>query len=323
MRFLPFKYLDISIFNFTESRAFNTLGSINVLGMMVAIVLPVFYTNKPENKILGYLSKIGTLAALAVLVVINWWVLWAVAIVGLLAVVVLESLSSSRKAGFRMSRFMFPMTVTVLGIFLVVVGLNLVFVKGNLPVELAPSYKLSGNVAWKVLQENFAFGYGPENFSLAFDKYGAGELRNTTLSGIKLFDSTSQVLNMAVHNGLVGLAALGFMLWLLGWSLVRNISKFRNIDISSEHIGIISALVAAVVAMFLYPFNLVLALTFYVLLALVVLAVWGNQKVVYNIEEKASLSLVSSLGFIGGLVMALVGLYFISLNYVADVKYAK
>ena len=320
--FSAFKYLDISIFNFTESRAFNTLGSINVLGMMVAIVLPVFYTNKPENKILGYLSKIGTLAALAVLVVINWWVLWAVAIVGLLAVVVLESLSSSRKAGFRMSRFMFPMTVTVLGIFLVVVGLNLVFVKGNLPVELAPSYKLSGNVAWKVLQENFAFGYGPENFSLAFDKYGAGELRNTTLSGVKLFDSTSQVLNMAVHNGLVGLAALGFVLWLLGWSLFRAL-RSRLADFDRENIGVVSATIAAVVAMFLYPFNLVLALTFYVLLALAVLAVWGNQKVAYNIEEKASLSLVSSLGFIGGLVMALVGLYFISLNYVADVKYAK
>src|SRR3989344_90416 len=322
MRFLPFKYLDISIFNFTESRAFNTLGSINVLGMMVAIVLPVFYTNKPENKILGYLSKIGTLAALAVLVVINWWVLWAVAIVGLLAVVVLESLSSSRKAGFRMSRFMFPMTVTVLGIFLVVVGLNLVFVKGNLPVELAPSYKLSGNVAWKALQENFAFGYGPENFSLAFDKYGGGELRNTTLSGVKLFDSTSQVLNMAVHNGLVGLAALGFVLWLLGWSLFRAL-RSRLADFDRENIGVVSATIAAVVAMFLYPFNLVLALTFYVLLALAVLAVWGNQKVAYNIEEKASLSLVSSLGFIGGLVMAFVGLYFISLNYVADVKYAK
>ncbi len=338
--FSIFQYFNISIFDFTASRAFNTLGSINVLGMTAAIVFPMLYTNRPENKILGYISKIGILAALAVLIVINWWVLWVVAIAGLLAVVVLESVNqqltpvpeqstvrgtvtNNQQPGFRMSRFIFPMTITVLGIFLVVINLNLVFVKNNLPVELAPSYKLSGNVAWKVLQENLAFGYGSENFSLAFDKYGARELRDTTLSGVKLFDSTSQMLNMAVHNGLVGLAALGFMLWLLGWSLAKNISKFRYINISSEDIGVVSATIAAVVAMFLYPFNLVLALTFYVLLALAVSAVRGNPRVVYNIEEKASLSLVSSLGFIGGLVMALVGLYFISLNYVADIKYAK
>src|SRR3989344_9129382 len=75
--------------------------------------------------------------------------------------------------------------------------------------------------------------------------------------------------------------------------------------------------------MFFYPFNLVLVLTFYVLLALLVLAVWGSQRVIYSVEEKTSLSLVSSLGFIGGLILALVGLYFMSLNYVADVKYAK
>ncbi|OGN03455.1 MAG: hypothetical protein A2655_04895 [Candidatus Yanofskybacteria bacterium RIFCSPHIGHO2_01_FULL_43_42] len=320
--FQIFKYLNISILQFTASGAFNTVGSVNVLGMMAAIILPMLYTNKSENKIIDYLSKIGILAALAILVIINWWVLWSVAIVGMLAVVALESLFSSRKGVFRMSKFVFPMTITILGILLVVMGLNLVFVKKNLPVEIALSYKLSGNVAWGVLQENFAFGYGPENFSLAFDKHGAGKLRNTTLSGIKLFDSTSQVLNMAVHNGLVGLAALGFVLWLLAQSLFRVLSS-RLMNFDQENIGVISAMVAAVVAMFLYPFNLVLAFTFYALLAMIALAVWGDKRVVYNVEEKASLSLISSLGFIGGLLMALVGLYFVSLNYVADVKYAR
>ncbi|MBI4120219.1 MAG: tetratricopeptide repeat protein [Parcubacteria group bacterium] len=356
--FSIFRYFDISIFNFTISRAFNTLGSVNALGMTAAIILPMLYRQKisifrPARGTGRYvdISRIGALAALAVLVVINWWVLWVVAVVGMVTVVVLESISTTYRnvemstapedppeAGtggrvyrnFRLSRFLFPMTVMVLGIFLVVVNLNLVFVKNNLPIEIAPSHKLSGNVAWKALQENFAFGYGPENFSLVFDKYGAGELRNTTLSGAKFFDATSQVLNMTVHNGIVGLAALGFALWLLGWSLAKNIStrqrngqEFRNVDISSEHIGVISSTIAAVVAMFFYPFNLVLIFVFYVLLALVVLSVWGNRKVVNNVEEKASLSLISSLGFIGGLATALVGLYFMSLSYIADVKYAK
>jgi tetratricopeptide (TPR) repeat protein len=326
-----FKYLNISILQFTVSRAFNTLGSVNVLGMTAAIALPMLWSAiRPFRAwVINYwLLKIGALAALAVLVVINWWVLWVVAIAGMVSIVALESLNHGSlnmedETGFKLSRFLFPMTVMVLGIFLVVVNFNLVFIKNNLPVEITPSYKLSGNVAWKVLQENFAFGYGPENFSLAFDKYGAGELRNTNLSGVKFFDSTSQALNMAVHNGLVGLVALGFLLCLLGWSLLRKITHYQLSIISSENIGVISALVATVVAMFLYPFNLVLVFMLYVLLALLVLAVWGSSRVVYNVEEKASLSLVSSLGFIGGLILALVGLYFMSLNYIADVKYAK
>ena len=224
-----FQYFDISIFKFTEARAFNTLGSVNVLGMVSAVVLPMLY--RSNISIFKYLNiaKLGALAALVVLIVINWWVLWVVAIAGMVAVVMLESINHESRAmnhegDFKMSRFLFPMIVMVLGIFLIVVNLNLVFVKNNLPIEIAPSYKLSGNVVWKVLQENFAFGYGPENFSLAFDKYGAGELKDLTLSEIKFFDSTSYVFNMAVHNGLVGLAALGFMLWLFGWSLFKNIS---------------------------------------------------------------------------------------------------
>ncbi len=332
--FSIFRYFDISIFNFTGSKAFNTLGSVNVLGMIAAIALPMLYRANHLSLVVNYLLKIGVLAALVVLVVINWWVLWVVAIVGMVSVVVLESMSQGPGgrggSGVKMSRFLFPMTVMVLGIFLIVVNINLVFVKSGLPAEVGPSYELSGNVAFKVLQKNFVFGYGPENFSLVFDKYGAGELRNTTLSGIKLFDSTAYVLNMAVQSGLVGLAALGFVLWLLGWSLFKSILTFRYFDppagragISSENVGVVSAMIAAVVAMFLYPFNLVLIFTFYVLLTLVVLAVWGDQKVAYNIEEKASLSLVSSLGFIGGLILALVGFYFMFLNYTADVKYAK
>lgn len=324
-----FRYFDISIFDFTAARTFNTLGSVNVLGMMAAIGLPMLYRTKISIYRHFDISRVGALAALIVLIIINWWVLWVVAIAGMISIVILESVNTryrdiemSTHQNVRLSRFLFPMTVMVLGIFLIVVNLNLVFIKNNLPIEIAPSYGLSGKVVWQVLQDKFAFGYGPENFSLAFDKYGAGALRNTTLSGVKFFDSTSSVLNMAVHNGIVGLAGLGFVLWLLGWSLFKAVrSRVTNFD--PENIGVISAVIAVVVAMFFYPFNLVTVFTFYLLLALLVLAVWGNQKMIYNIEEKASLSLISSLGFIGGLILSLVGLYFVSLNYIADVKYTK
>jgi tetratricopeptide (TPR) repeat protein len=302
------------------SKSFNTLGSVNTLGIVSAIFLPLFFNYNLDKKIFKYLIKLGAFAALAVLIVINWWVLWAVAITGMVSLVVFENLVADRK-GFKISRFVFPMTVIVLGIFVMLVSLNLVFIKKNLPVEVAPSHSLSLKIAWKTLKESPVFGYGPENFSLAFDKYGAQELRNSTFLGVKFFDSTSFILNTMINNGLVGIVALGFLLWLVFWSLFKIIKSKTNLD--SEGVGIVSSVLAAIVAIFLYPFNLVLLFLFYLLLALFVLSVLNSRKVTYNIEERSLLSIISSLGFVGGLILALVGFYFSLFNYVADIKYAQ
>ncbi|MBI3274302.1 MAG: tetratricopeptide repeat protein, partial [Candidatus Colwellbacteria bacterium] len=305
----------------TESNAFNTLGSVNVLGIMATVGLPVLY----KAKIFAHrgldISRVGALLALAVVVIINWWVLWVITITGMVAIVIFESISHKAGSKFRLARFVFPMTVMVLGVFLVIINFNPVFIKSKLPTELAPSQKLSFEVAKDVLREKPSFGYGPENFSLAFDKYGANKLGNSNLSNIKFFDSTSSVLNVAVNNGIVGLVALGFVIFLLV-QLLLGILRSKS-GFESENVGVTSSVVAILVAMFLYPFNLVLIFVFYLVLALFVLALRGDHRRIYNIEDRASLSMISSLGFIGGLIVALVGLYFISTNYISDIKYAE
>ena len=318
-----FRNFDISIFNFTEVRAFNTLGSINMLGIIAAVSMPLLYRQKISIFRYIDISKSGTLVALAILVLINWWVIWVVAVAGMVAVVMFESLASPRdKDGFKISRFLFPMVVIILGIFLVVINFNLVFLKSKLPIEIAPSYKLSVKVVQKVLEEKPVFGYGPENFSIAFDKYGAGDLRNTTLAEIKLADSTSHLTNMTVQNGLAGLVGLGFLLWLVAISLAKA-AKGHLYNIGPEDIGVVSSLVAATVAAFFYPFNTTLTFIFYLFLALTAMFLWKGRGATYDIEKNASLSLISSLGFIGGLMVALVGIYFVSLNYISDLKYFK
>ncbi|MDP2860126.1 MAG: hypothetical protein Q8N98_00230, partial [bacterium] len=318
-----FKYLNVEIFKFAADKAFNTVGSMNSLGLIAAAALPLFYKTKPVS--FGrYINMTGVFLAMAVLVILNWWVLWAVAIAGMTAVIVLDSLNSSYRnieiKSTRISKFLLPMTVIVLGVFFMVVNLNLNFLKKDFPVEVAPSFGLSANVAESVLKKNVAFGYGPENFSLAFDRYGAGKLANTTLSSAKFFDSTSQVFNWAVQGGLVMLAAFAFLLWFLGRSIFKhlNISKFKDGDV-----GIISGAVALIVGMFLYPFNLTLMFVAYVMMGLMAVSLWGDDKKVFNVEERASTSLISSLGFIGGLILVLVGTYFGATLYISDIKYAQ
>ncbi len=306
-------------FPFAMSKAFNTVGSINSLGMIAALVLPLFYKTKPTS--FGrYVNMAGIFLAMAVLVILNWWVLWVVAIVGMVSLIALESLNISGFKSTRISKFLLPMTIIVLGVFFMIVSLNLNFLKEDLPVEVAPSFRLSANIAESVIRKNLAFGYGPENFSLAFDRYGAGNLANTTLSSAKFFDPTSQVLNWVVQGGLVMLAALAFLLWLIG----RSIFKYLNISaLKGDDIGVLSGVVALIVGMFLYPFNLTLMFIAYVMMGLMVLSLWGGEKKLFNVEERVSTSLISSLGFIGGLILVLVGFYFGASLYISDVKYTQ
>src|SRR3989344_5040040 len=303
-------------FPFAMSKAFNTVGSINSLGVIAAVVLPLFYKTK-ATAFGKYINMAGIFLALVILLILNWWVLWAVAMVGMVTTIALDSLNNP---GFKISKFLLPMTIIVLGVFMMVVNLNLNFLKKDFSVEVAPSFSLSIDIAQSVMRKNMVFGYGPENFSLAFDKYGAGKLLNTTLSGAKFFDSMSQVFNWAIQGGLVMLAAFIFLLWLMGWSIFKylNISKLKDGDI-----GIMSGVAALIMGMFLYPFNLTLMFVAYVMMGLVALSLWSDNKKVFNVEEKASTSLVSSLGFIGGLILVLVGSYFGVTLYISDVKYVQ
>ncbi len=299
-------------FPFAMSKAFNTVGSINSLGMIAAVSLPLFYKIKPA--FLGkYINMAGMFLALAVLVILNWWVLWVVAIVGMATMIALDSLNNP---GSKISKFLLPMTVIVLGVFLMVVNFNLNFLKKDFPIEVAPSFGLSFNVAESVLKKNIAFGYGPENFSLAFDQYGAGKLANTTLSNAKFLDSTSQVFNWTVQGGLIVLVSFAFLLWLLARSMFKG-------GLTEEDIGVLSGVVALMVGMFLYPFNLTLMFVAFVMMALVAVSLWGDEKRLLNVEERPSTSLISSLGFIAGLILVLVGFYFGATLYISDVKYVQ
>lgn len=319
-----FRYFDVSIFKFATAKAFNTVGSINSLGVIAAASLPLFYKSKSASFV-KYFNIVGIFLSLGLLIILNWWVLWTIAIAGMTVMIALDSLSPTHRSNdtknVRMSKFLLPMTVIILGVFLMIINFNTSFLKKDLPTEIAPSFNLSVDIAKSVIIKNVALGNGPENFSLAFDQYGAKRLSNTTISSAKFFNSTSQVINWAVQGGLIMLVAFIFLLWLLIKGILT--SKHRKVEILNEDIGVISGAVALIVGMFLYPFNITLMFVAYVMLGLIVVSLWGNDKKLFNVEERATTSLISSLGFIGGLILVLVGSYFGATLYISDVKYAQ
>jgi Flp pilus assembly protein TadD len=303
---------------FALNHGFNSIGSVNALGIIAAVTLPLFANNKTQGW-LKYVHRTGLVLGLVLLVVINWWILWAVAIAGMAGLVIFQSLD---RHGFSLSRFLLPMVVIVLAVFLMVVNFNLNAVKKNLPVEVAPSFSLSGNIVKSALKEHFATGYGPGKFSMAFDKYGARQLSDSTLSTAKFFAATSGALTSVTEGGL--LMILAFLVF--AWSLVQGIMFYVKNKQSFAHThaeNLWAMLVALAAAFFLYPFNVTLLVISYVVLGLIGLTLWSQARKDFHVEDNVKLSLASSVGFIAGLILVLVGMYFGASAYVADTAYAK
>ena len=322
--FHVFKYLNIAIFKFADSAAFNSVGSVNGLGVLAAVALPLLF-QKRQVSIFKYLNMIGFMTAVAILVILNWWVLWTIAIIGMAGWIIFESLGVNPPEdgqGFSIARFIIPMTVIVIGVFLMVVNFNLNAVKSNLPVEVAPSFQLSGHVAKAALKESLATGYGPTAFSMAFDKYGASRLVDSSLSGAKFFTGMSEIFNAVVGGGLIMILALLVLIWAGIQGVIRYIRDKQAVQHANAQY-IWATLCAVGAAFLLYPFNMTLMFVAYLVLALAVLTLWGSTTRVYDAEHNIAVSLVSSLGFIGGLILVLVGAYFGVSAYIADVQYAK
>jgi tetratricopeptide (TPR) repeat protein len=311
-------FKSLGTLKFTDSLAFNSAGSVDGLGVLAAISLPLLGGSKRKSWF-KYFHIAGMVAGLAILVILNWWVLWTIAIVGMAGWIIFESLAHEQ---FSISRFILPMTVIVIGVFLMVVNFNLNAVKSNLPVEVAPSYTLSAHVAKSALQESLITGYGPANFSLAFDKYGASQIVDSTISSARFPSGTSEIFGFIVGGGILAILALLVMFWSGIQGVMRYIRDRESAQRTNAQ-SVWAALCAVGAAFLLYPFNMTLMFMAYLMLALAVLALWGSTARAFDAEDSVPVSLVSSLGFIGGLILVLVGAYFGVSAYVADAQYGK
>ncbi len=325
--------------SFTHSRAFNTVGSINALGVLAAIALPLFTKlGRHTGRWVAVLRWVGIASALFLLAVLNWWVLWVVALAGMLATIAFDSMNATQLAEdyrsarnrFALSRFIVPIVVIVIGAFLLLVGFTMPSIRSNLATEVAPSYSLSLHITQGALGSRLLTGWGPENFSVAFDRFGASALAETQLASARFFDGTSEAVTFVVVGGVLMALALLFALWCLvqvvarfGRAIIRPAGREEVASWASESSGTLAATIALTVAFFLYPFGMTLLFVWFALLALAGLAVADRTGWVADIERRPLYSLSASLGFIIALILLLSGVYFSTIRYIADVRYAR
>lgn len=340
--FLSFIFGVLQIFGFylfedsiLASGSFNSVGSLNSLGILAALSLVLFTSSDSTRgleeglavkrawfvRLTDVLGYFGLALALFLVILINWWSVWVVAFVALLASVAFSSAGNRGlfKSG-KMKLFAMPMAVIVLGVFLMLINFNWASLKSKLPIEIAPSHQSS----WRIAFESLRFkplGFGAENFVVAYDKFKPAGIANSVFYQIRFNDGVSEAVNTVVEGGILLLLSFAALLWFYGREAIKKVKNGFN---GNGEVGVIwAAGFGLLVAYFLYPFNIVIVALLFLLLALTVLSVDQNSERIINLESDAKYSFAGSLVFIVGLVLVLMAGYFTINNYIANVHIAK
>jgi len=324
------------------SQTFTSVGALNALGILAAISL-VFFTSSGSGKqavaeieegslsksalgwVLTGLRYVGFVLALFLIVLINWWPIWTIAFVCLLAGVAFESAGTLHlKTSSRMRIFAVPMALIVLGIFLMLVNFNWSSIKSKFPLEVAPSQKTSWGIVLDSLKSR-PLGFGLENFVIAYDKFKPSDIANTVFSQIRFSDASSEAADMAVEGGVLMILAVLSLFWFYGRNLVSRFKK--GVLKGGETNSVWAAGLGLLVALFLYPFNVALLTVLILVLALAESsgrhALATAEEVTVDLESSAKYSFIGSLAFIVGLVLVLVAGYFTVNNYISNVELAR
>jgi|GEM_PF-656921 len=187
--------------------------------------------------------------------------------------------------------------------------------------EVSLHQREAADIAINVLKQSpwtFFLGSGPGTFIYDYIKFKPQSLsQDNFIWNITFFAGASEIVNLIATVGLLGLIALLLIVSL--WT----VKSFRALTAEEEDEGIPLAIfggwLAIVAAMFCYPFNLSLALLFWVFLGLII--AMDEEKMVSLPLKSVRLTYAVTLVFIAVMVLELGLLVWNAKRYYAEVEY--
>jgi len=316
---------------FTKANTFNTVGTINALGvymvipLILAASLTVFGCHSGECKLEK--SKKGSMAinlvvwlslivSLAVMVIVDFWVVWAAALFGLVLLVVLPIIRSTKISH--------PLRVAVPVVLAIVSVLLLIFktpVNLNLPAEVSPSMTASWNIAKSTLNENPLFGTGPGTWIYDYAKFRSPAVNLSQFWTIRFERGLSTALTLLPTIGIVGIALL---LMILVSAIVQGATHLIKEKEDTDwqiYLTVFVSWITLVFIAFLYNYNFAHIIAFGFFLSLLV-ALIANKAYVWEARKGSASSVVISIIFTVLCVSALSGTWVMGQRLAADAAYS-
>ena len=237
----------------TQTISFNPIGSSSSLGIYVAAMLPLLALAVPlavkedKRSLGGKLLAIGwtaivalaALVALFLLFLLNNFVFWPAAILGM-AIFLMFILS--KVVRLRSADTFIPVVI-FLALITFLVGGNFNLVNAQLPTEVSLSRDLSWRIAKESLKRDPLWGSGPATFDYAFVKYRGSEFNFSNLWDVRFDTAHGNFFESLATIGILGTASLVIISLILLSIVFIALSRSENKEVKVFLLGVFSSLV--------------------------------------------------------------------------------
>lgn len=315
-------------FDFAKVSSFNTVGTVNDLGIYLSLLLilliPLFFFVRGFFK---FILGIFGLTFLLSLLLINFKNAWIVFLSGIAVLFTLGTvgLKKSRHSGF----------ITFLMAFLII-GLIFTFSRFSLPgvpqipSTVWPSPKSSFDVLRKVPVEAIILGTGPGTFYYNWAKHKPPVINQTNFWEVRFINSFSEFFDRIIGTGILGILALFFLLGIclkqLLWQLLGKIQQEKNHEQPEEVLhkfllwAVCAGFVGLIVSFFLLPTTIS---TLFLLWLLISFSALLSESKKLSLDLQLSSLRTMGTSFVAILILILgIGVAILyGQHYVAEVKY--
>jgi len=337
-------------FSFTKNSGFNPVGSINEVGVLLAFGLVIasgLMSSLGLPKLLKRLLGLAVIIFILNLVIIDFWAIWIglalamVFMISFLSAGLKSSISETEEfQGLQLAYFQKAWLPSII----LLVSLFFLFIPSPLskfvqtPIEVSPTFGATLNIALTNLKAgHYLLGSGPNTFGYIFNLYKPGGINQTIFWSTAFNSGASAMASWAGTIGILGILALLFLIIAFVWTgiagtAVRNSSKgIMNVASQAVFIGVCYLFIM----WFLYVVNFtIMAFTFwgmglFLAASLFFMKESGQEARSNSVFREIRLftspprTFLFSLLIVGLMVLSIVGIYFETNRYIAEIYFSK
>jgi hypothetical protein len=324
-------------FAFTKSAAFNPIGSLVSLGIfagLMVILAQWAWLTQSQTKLRQSLYAATTILGLIIVFLVNAFIAWMVLALGMIVFLALSMVMTANESGRSQSWVWKPLLVLVISILFVAFQ----FLPGNInprnwvgnSVRLPVEIQLSNSATWEMtknaLMEKPVLGFGPGTTGIAFGQIKPESLNQTIVWSLNFDRASSEIANLAIETGLLGLLAFEatsilFLLYALFFLMKKGDHPGRMYAF-----GVFMLWIGLYVTHFFYFYNMTFYFLFWLSLAMfVAITHWkegSEMDTNMSFSDSPRTALTWMFASLLMLAVLLVGGFYQISMYVADTAYA-
>lgn len=319
-------------FNFTRSRAFNTIGSVNQWAVLLASLIPVaLSTIRSSKKFFKVIAYIVSLVMMVGVFLVGFKLAWIIVLIGTL---IYMSFVLWKAQGDNYKLLFLPALFFSLSLGFGLLNINLPTV--SVPtVEVRPSLRATFDISFSMLKESvksWLLGWGPGTFKYGWSQFKDQSLNSTLFWNTRFTKGGSDVLGKLGTIGLPG--TVSYVILLLSGIVLPVIYFWRGGDRNEPGVaysdnsnwlltaGLLSSFTTLSVSKFMMTHNTTLEFVWWLLLGLIVVAT-VNKRREHELTAESKISFIFS--FLG--IIAVTGTIFLfyleGTRYLAEIRYGQ